>query len=211
MRARSAARWIILLSAFAQLLNLAYFAFLPAKVPMHWNIQGQVDGWMSKSLIFLPPIVGFIFGMFLVVWPKRKRTGEGLDSMLNLTGLLTCALFTYIHWCTLQTAVNSSFPAMRMLLGALFIFFGYLGFLIKNIEPNPWAGIRVKWTMKDPIVWKETHEYASKLMVGASVLAFLSLLIGAPFFIGLGLILIAPLLPIPFAYKRYMQRNTLNI
>jgi len=32
---------------------------LPARVPIHWNIHGKIDGWASKTTGMLPCVLSF--------------------------------------------------------------------------------------------------------------------------------------------------------
>ena len=36
------------------LVNLLLYTKLPDQIPVHWNINGQIDDYMSKLFIFFP-------------------------------------------------------------------------------------------------------------------------------------------------------------
>jgi len=49
----------------------AFWNKLPARVPDHWNLQGQIDGWASKPRgILMLPLTGLGVVMFLRLRPK---------------------------------------------------------------------------------------------------------------------------------------------
>ncbi|MCF6333897.1 MAG: DUF1648 domain-containing protein, partial [Draconibacterium sp.] len=54
---------------------------LPNKIPTHWNIKGEIDGWGSKnSTFFLTSFPVFTYLMLLIIPkidPKNKLTQMG--------------------------------------------------------------------------------------------------------------------------------------
>src|SRR5437870_4524232 len=60
--------------------HLAFHDWMPDKVPIHWNIHGEPDGWTSKDNVFviyyLLPIAmaGIIaLGMFVLPWLSPRN------------------------------------------------------------------------------------------------------------------------------------------
>ena len=55
-----------------------------------------------------------------------------------------------------------------MLLGAIAVL-AVVGNAMPAVPRNLFVGIRVPWTLRDPVVWARTHRLAGRLMVGSAV------------------------------------------
>lgn len=71
----------LLLIILAALLGIYLQSHLPARVPSHWNLAGEVDGYSSRSFgaWFMPALAAGMYLLLLFVPyldPKRERYGE---------------------------------------------------------------------------------------------------------------------------------------
>ncbi len=98
------------------LLPFIYLAYiwnqLPDKVPMHWNIKGEIDRYGEKIELLLIPILLplLIYVMFLVI-PKIDPKNN-LNKMGNKLQTLKVLMTTFISILALfiiYTAKNQSF------------------------------------------------------------------------------------------------------
>lgn len=70
--------------------TVAVFDSLPGKLPMHWNINGEIDRWADKSyssLMFVPMTQTFILIVFLFVYwiiGKAKQQVDAADPEKSL-------------------------------------------------------------------------------------------------------------------------------
>ena len=155
---------------------------LPATIPTHWNIKGEIDGYGSKQwAVFLLPII--MVGMILVfrclpaLSPKPFEVDSFRSTYLQIM-LIIVAMFVYIHGLTLFAVwahvekTGFKFDFGRALLGGMFIFFGLLGNLMGKVKRNFYIGVRVPWTLASDRVWNDTHRLAAWLMVGGSIVGF---------------------------------------
>lgn len=77
--------WLAAAAAFVQQI----VGQLPARVPSHWNMHGEIDGWTSRDM--LPPVVlglpVFVWMMLAGVdaaqrkWPRKAQVTIGLSEM----------------------------------------------------------------------------------------------------------------------------------
>ena len=68
----SRAHWAIaaILIAMAFTATAGLYPGLPDRVPMHWNIRGEVDGWGSRASAWIMPVTMLgLLGLFEVL-PK---------------------------------------------------------------------------------------------------------------------------------------------
>jgi len=103
-----AGRWLALLllvplaslAATAAYLH-AHWGEIPARFPIHWNLQGVPNGWATKSLmgVYGPLMLGaavvlLVAGITLLVrWAARRSAwnGAGMAVLLIVTLIMSCA------------------------------------------------------------------------------------------------------------------------
>jgi Protein of unknown function (DUF1648) len=112
---------------------------LPARVPMHFDVAGNPDGWGSPaSLLFFPGIAVFIYLLFSVVTrfpsafnypvrvtPLNRARLEGLAlNMIAWLKVELISLFTAIQWSIVEAARShtSMAPAGFMPLALIAVF-----------------------------------------------------------------------------------------
>ncbi|WP_397362017.1 SdpI family protein [Olleya sp. R77988] len=171
--------WIIILLPF---IYLAYiWNGLPETVPTHWNASGEIDGYSSKSMLILIPIllpllVYVILTLAPKIDPKKKidNKGKKYSNIKLLLTLFMSALSLFILYSSKsQTVTNPNI--IFLLIGLLFTI---LGNFMKTFKPNYFIGIRTPWTLENETVWKKTHELGGKIwFVGGLLIVCLSLIL----------------------------------
>jgi uncharacterized membrane protein len=72
--------WLIGIIILIWIFTFVIFGRLPAKIPMHWNISGQVDRFGSKNEIFILPstitIIYFVILFIPLIDPKKANYGK---------------------------------------------------------------------------------------------------------------------------------------
>jgi uncharacterized membrane protein len=169
---------ILLLAPFIAL--AIFWRGLPARIPMHWNLRNQVDGWGSKGsgLLLLPLLnVGIVALLHLLprLDPKlRKSAGETnrMPAVLAVLGV-TLAAFGDAIFCTqLLAALGHAVPVSRIAVNACLFLFAVLGNYSATLRPNYFVGIRTPWTLESPETWRATHRLAGRLMFFGSLFLF---------------------------------------
>ena len=191
------------------LLPFLYIAFiwkkLPQKIPMHWNIEGEVDRYGEKIEILLIPImlpmfVYFIFSVIPKIDPKKKlnNMGKKLQTLKFLvTSLMSALALFIIYYSQNKTAANPTF--IFVFVGILYV---VLGNYFKTIKANYFIGIRTPWTLESESIWKETHLLAGKLWLSGGLLIVISsLFLDEKFNVVLFLIITGIITIIPAIYS----------
>jgi len=166
------------------LLPFIYLAYiwndLPPEVPIHWNIEGEIDGYGKKGmLVFVPIMMPLLIYIMFSIIPKidpKNRLNQMGGKLQNLKIILTLcmsvlALFI-IYSSKNQSFTNPNYPILGM--GVLF---AVIGNYFKTIKPNYFFGIRTPWTLESEMVWKETHKLAGKMWLVGGVLVIFSSLV----------------------------------
>lgn len=167
------------------LLPFIYLAYLwndlPNKVPVHWNIKGEIDRYGEKSELILIPILlplltYIIFIVVTKIDPKNKldKMGSKLEKIkFLLTTLMSILALFIIYSAKHQTFTNPNY--IILLIGLLYLI---LGNYFKTIKANYFIGIRTPWTLENETVWNETHKLGGKMwFVGGLIIVISSLML----------------------------------
>jgi uncharacterized membrane protein len=168
----------VLLAAPFLFLALEWDEF-PARIPIHWNIHGNIDGWASKpfGLLMLPIVnaLGWSLLRFIQhIDPKVRRTAdEERVRALKVFQILRIAIVTlfFAFWC-FQVAIALGYPfAMdRLAFNACLLLFIVMGNYFATLRPNYFVGIRTPWTLENPETWRATHRAGGRIMVFGALL-----------------------------------------
>jgi immunity protein, SdpI family len=184
MNTRTALVVSLLLMAAAGLYTAVVYPALPDLLPTHWNLRGEIDGWMPKAAA-----VALIFGLMALLalfiagapWlsPRNFDVAE-FRATFNYLMVLCIGLFVFIHFVSLRAALHPAIDSGRLLVGGLMLFVGLAGNLLGKTRRNFWMGIRTPWTLASDRVWKATHRLAGRLMVAVGFLGAVAAWLGAP-------------------------------
>jgi uncharacterized membrane protein len=150
---------------------------LPARVPVHWNLRGEIDGWSSKTFILLMPVMGLGIIVLLHVLPRldpklgRATSGPGrMQSVLGILRIALAAFFGVIFWMQFAAALGHTVAADRIVPAATLLLLATIGNYSSNLRPNYFVGLRTPWTLESPETWRATHRLGGRLMFFGSVL-----------------------------------------
>ncbi len=209
--------WLEVVLLAAPFIALAfYWNDLPARVPTHWDLRGQINGWMSKvpGILIVPLMaLGLAALLRILPWfdPKLRRTPgeEGLmPAVMPIVRLATLVLLDTIFLVQMLVSLGRNVPVGRVMMTCLLLFFAILGNYLGNMRPNYFVGIRTPWTLENPETRRATHRLGGRLMFfGALVL------LGAEIFLSesaFGLLFVSSILALAawgFAYSWHHCRT----
>lgn len=171
-------RWVAPGLILAMLVfGFAVYGRLPDQLPSHWNINGEVDGTMSRlgALLFLP-------GLSLVVWlvllalPRidpLRRSYPAFDGTLRLFINSITLFMAMLYAGMLAAGLGWRVEVPRLVMIGVGILFVVLGNEMGRLKPNWFVGIRTPWTLADPEVWRSTHRVGGRVffVVGLAIVA----------------------------------------
>jgi uncharacterized membrane protein len=184
---------------------------LPDRIPTHWNIRGEVDGYGGKWTLYLMPIMTtgmlVLFYFLPALSPKSFEVDTSRPTYLYIM-VLVVGLFSYMQGVLLYTiyqtmAKQPSVDIGRAFIAGMFLFFGLMGNVIGKVRKNFYIGIRVPWTLASDRVWNDTHRMAAWLWVGAGVLGFVSIVLGMSILYAIVLLVAAGLIPVVYSFIHY--------
>ena len=175
-------RTVIVLSAIliliAALVGVLLYPQLPERMASHWNLNNQVDGYISRFWgAFLMPLISLGLLVLFMLVPQidpLKANIAQFRGYFNIFILLLIVFMVYLHSLTL--AWNLGYTGFNMgsaLLPALGLFIFFMGFLLEKTKRNWFIGIRTPWTLSSDKVWDETHRVGATLFKISGLLAIL--------------------------------------
>ncbi len=133
--------WFILYAVviFGTLIFTYYlYPSLPPRMPMHWDLNGNVNGWMEKSLmgvLYLPGTQLFISLVYILIFIVIKKSKQLLDpskavisieqsrifryrwsAFIVFSGLLLVILFGLVQWFILTSMNNLKLMTVVILI-----------------------------------------------------------------------------------------------
>lgn len=147
---------------------------LPDRVPTHYNIHGEVDGYGSKwlLLILLPGLSIPIYLMmrFLPLVDDSIRAQGDLGKGYHLVRFIVVLLFAMLHGALLVKTGIVDFPMRFVLTPLFFLLFFALGWQMPSLPRNGVIGIRTTWTLENEEIWRRVHKAARPLMMVGALL-----------------------------------------
>ena len=179
---------------------------LPDRVPFHWGINGEVDGWAGKPMA----VFGMPALMLAMQWaclfactadPKRHNYNPKMMKLvlwicpgisLILNGFVYCAALGY------SVSIETIMP---LLVGIMFI---VMGNLLPKCRQTYTMGIKLPWTLNSEENWNKTHRFGGKVWVFGGILTMLTSLFGN-FRILMVILAAMVLLPTLYSYLYYRK------
>ena len=183
MTTRTTTIIVLTLILAAAVAGLLFWNRLPDPMASHWNVNDQVDGYMSKVWgVFMVPLITLgLFLLFLVIPsidPLKANIAQFREAF-NLFIVLMTAFMLYIHALTLAWNLGyTSFKMSTSMLPAMGLLFIFIGFMLRKAKRNFFIGIRTPWTLSSDRVWDETHRLGAVLFMASGVLAFIGGIFG---------------------------------
>mgnify|MGYP000604465441 FL=1 len=197
------------------ILPFTYLAYvwnnLPNKVPIHWNLKGEIDRYGDKSeLILIPILLPLLTYLIFLIVPKidPKNKLNKMGNKLNTIKFLTTAFMSILALFIIYSAKNQTFTNPNyivLLIGSLYLI---LGNYFKTIKVNYFIGIRTPWTLENETVWKETHKLGGKMwFIGGLLIIISSLILENQLNFTLLLIItsIITIVPVVYSYLKFQN------
>jgi len=134
-------------------LPIIYFGKLPDIIPVHFGFNGQPDGFGTKNVIWMMPVLGgmLYLGMSLLNkhphifnYPQKvtednaERLYKTATRMMRILNALVACIFAYITFAIIQTALgnHNGLGTMFMIIFLIVIlgFTGYFSYKMRKQE-----------------------------------------------------------------------------
>jgi len=161
--------WPLAILAATVAVSAWSYPHLPNQVVTHWNIQGQANGWSSRTFqaIFFPALLAAMYALFSLMPlfdPRRERYQEFAKVYRSMRNLILSALliiFTAATFSNLGYAINIGV----VVAGTIGLMFALIGAYLPKLKRNWFIGIRTPWTLSSENVWDKTHRLGGRLFI----------------------------------------------
>ena len=183
---------------------------LPDKLPIHWNINNEVDGYASKPFF----VFGFPLIMFALQWlcvlatyadPKKQNCSDKVFSLiLWLIPALDLVLLTITYLTTSGLNVKMDM-IMPVFMGLIF---AIIGNYLPKCKQSYTIGIKLPWTLNSEENWNRTHRLAGWLWVVGGIIIITSGFISSfvnSFIILISALLVMVIVPTVYSFILYKK------
>jgi uncharacterized membrane protein len=196
----------VVVALIAGLASLLVYPRLPPRVPMHWNVSGQPDGYSSRlvAAVMLPLLILGLRGLFEVL-PRIDPRGESYRKFAGTYSLLVNGLLVFtgvLHLAVLGYALGAPVRMDRVAAAGLGVLLIVIGNYITRVQPNWFVGIRTPWTLSSERVWHRTHRVGGWIFVAGGLLIVLTVFVpaGAALPILIGTVAMVVIVPTVLSY-----------
>lgn len=225
---------LMILSILPLIITFATVKFMPDKIPMHYDINGNIDRYGSKYENFLFPVIIIILTLFWMLFIRYyrnkqvKETDEKViaeaknnEKVIYIVAFGMSIMFSIMHYTSMISSVieaknelTSEFISTNTVVNiALGIFLIVLGNYIPKSKLNNTTGIRTKWSMNNDKVWADSNRMGGIVLIIDGILLIIQSFIFSGFLsivIMLSIIIISTILLTIYSYISY-KRNIKNV
>ena len=152
------------------IISIIALNYLPDRIPMHYNSNGEVNRWGSKYELLFSSSIGIIIGiinLLCIKYIKNKKNVKAFTAATIIIALtmnvVTIAIL--IPPLTHTTNINATISS-KLIFSSVGLSFVVLGNYMPKCKRNNYFGIRTKLTLSDDEIWFKTQRFGGKLFVG---------------------------------------------
>lgn len=188
------------------IIGLIIWDMLPRQIPVHWNTQGEVDNFGSKStaVFVIPAFLTVLHWLCVIVTtldPKNKNIkGKPLTLVFWICPMISLVCSSLMYAIALGYKINIEIIA-PLLMGVLFVI---IGNYLPKCQQNYTLGIKLPWTLNDEENWNKTHRFTGVLWVICGVAIIATSLLGS-FVIFFSIVILMVIIPVIYSYSLHKK------
>lgn len=138
---------------------LVGISILPNTIPLHYNIEGQVDRMGSSLELLLLPCTSLLLTVVPLFFEKRLFHRNNttflscLFSSLNLFFTFLSIQFIIDAYTFSKEGIQAELLIERLSIPASSVFFIILGNYMPKVKNNGLIGLRTSWSMHNDVCW----------------------------------------------------------
>lgn len=223
--------WII---SFIALIGTAIvLQYMPDRVPMHYDMSGNIDRWGSKYENMIFPIIILLMSLFWTLFirhydRKAEQVSDEKESagarsnakVIGIAGLCMAAMFTVMQGFLLYGSYTEAISGAEretvdiakvtcILMG---IFFILIGNVMTKTRINSNVGVRVSWSRYNETTWRKSNRFGAIAIIAAGLLTIITATFMknsfAAIMIAVFYIILASIASVVYAYMVYKKEIT---
>ena len=192
----------------------AIFPGLPAEIPLHWDLNGEVTLEAKGQLWVFAGMLVFFNGMFEVLPHVDPRKDNYLRFQREYNAF--CVVFNlfflaFLGAVCVQALAPGAFDMVSFLWLVLGILLTFVGNLMPKFKSNFFSGVKTPWALSDDENWRKTQRLGGKLIFVSGLIWIACALFGLPskavLFLGLGSVFTAALVPYGMSYYWWRKKE----
>ncbi|KKS41487.1 MAG: hypothetical protein UV02_C0026G0001 [Candidatus Kuenenbacteria bacterium GW2011_GWA2_42_15] len=197
------------------ILSFYFFVHFPERVATHWGINGEANGWSSRSFaaFFFPALnlAIYLLMFFVPILDPKKANYEHFRTAYHAIKGALVIFLSLIYLVVGMNGLGYGAPVSLVVpvgIGALFVIIGYY---LDCVKQNWFLGIRTPWTLSSELVWQKTHHFGSRVFIIGGVLLALAAFFPQALWIFLIVIFMMLAATILYSYLIYrLERKSLT-
>ncbi|HKR76586.1 MAG TPA: SdpI family protein [Rhodanobacter sp.] len=195
--------------AIAVGVGLWLWPHMPARVPVHWGVHGQANGYASRFWgVVIWPLVIAALAVLTVMLPAISPRRFEIRPFADIYGVLMLAIqgvMLVLGVATMLAGAGHAVPMATIAPLAIGVLLMVLGNYMGKLRRNFFIGIKTPWTLASEAVWERTHRLAGWLFVLAGVAMVITSPVPAALWLSLGAVVVACLVPAVCSYFIYRR------
>lgn len=181
---------------------------LPEKMPTHWGVDGQIDGWSGKGFaIFGIPLLLLVF-QWISIFATRLDKQNQSGSNAKVLGIVMC-IFPVMSILTsfgmYRAAMGLEFGVDVFIPGLIGLMFLVIGNYLPKCRQNSTLGIKLPWTFASEENWNKTHRLGGKVWTVCGLGMIVNVFVGQVWLM-LACIFSAILVPTVYSWLLYRKQ-----
>jgi uncharacterized membrane protein len=197
------------LTGAALVATAAVYPQLPDRVPTHWDIHNEANGYSPKWVLFgMGPgiMAGILLLTRLLPWlsPKQFEV-DSFRATYHRIMLMIVGMMGYVHAVVLWAGSGHTGNIGQAILGGLSLLWMLIGNVMGKIRRNFFIGIKTPWALTNDRVWNATHRFAAKTWVLGGLIGLALIVAGQAFWAPFTVLMTGALAPVVYSLYFYKQ------
>lgn len=205
----------VIFAAIAVGVAIWLWPHMPARVPTHWDISGQPNGYTGRFwAVAMWPLLISGLAVVTVLLPAISPRRFEIRPFAGIYGALMLAIqgvMLVLGIAAMLAGAGHAVPMATIAPLTVGVLLMVLGNYMGKFRRNFFMGIRTPWTLASEAVWERTHRLAGWLFVLAGVAMVVTAPIHAMHWLSLVVVMVACLVPAVgsyFIYRRLEGRSS---
>jgi uncharacterized membrane protein len=187
-----------------------------ASLPVHWDANGNPNGFAGKWTALLMPAgitaaVSLLFYFLPAIEPREAHLQKSLGLIIAAwTGILL--VMSIIELMAVAGALHWALPVQSLMLVGVGLMFVLIGNQLGKSRSMFLVGIRTPWTLSSEEVWIKTHRLGGKLTIAAGLIMIAAALSPVPGWaipiLIVGLVVLMAGIPVIYSYLLWRRERT---
>ena len=196
-----------ILTLLPVLAGLLLWDILPDVLVTHWGINGEPDGYMSKSaVVFGLPLVMLALQWFCILRVSLEKKNRNNPQIIKVTMWIVPIVSVLAGAVTYAFACGVALNVRFIITAAAGLLLAAVGFVLPRCQQNRTMGIRLPWTLASEENWNKPHRLAGAVWVTGGLLMTATSPL-ANFWILIGILLVMIMIPLLYSFWYSKQEN----